>query len=120
MATIQERKKKNGKTTYTATIRVKGHPPITATFEKKTLASKWIQETEPKIREGRYFTEYEAKKHTLNELIDRYIEVELPKRNKNDHKKYKMQLEWWKKQIGSYTLGKISSCSKEITRYDFG
>ena len=78
MATIQERKKKNGKVTYTATIRVKGHPPITATFEKKTLASKWIQETEPKIREGRYFTEYEAQKHTLNELIDRYIEVELP------------------------------------------
>ena len=50
MATIQERKKKNGKVTYTATIRVKGHPPISATFDRKSDANRWIQETEPKIR----------------------------------------------------------------------
>lgn len=119
MATIQERKKKNGKVTYTATIRVKGHPPISATFDRKSDANRWIQETEPKIRQGRYFEEREAQKHTLNELIDRYIEIELPKRNKNDHKKYKMQLEWWKKQIGSYLLSKItpallSECKQKL------
>ena len=66
MATIQERKKKNGKVTYTATIRVKGHPPISATFDRKSDANRWIQETEPKIRQGRYFEEREAQKHTLN------------------------------------------------------
>ena len=38
MATIQERKKKNGKITYTATIKVKGHPPISATFDRKSDA----------------------------------------------------------------------------------
>jgi len=119
MATIQERKKKNGKVTYTATIRVKGYPHLTATFDKKTLANRWIQENESKMKQGKYLDEYEAKKHTLNELIDRYIEIELPKRNENDRQKYKMQLEWWKKQIGSYLLSKVtpallSECKQKL------
>ncbi len=122
MATIQERTKKKGDktiTVYKACIRVKGYPTKTATFEKKTAAQRWIAQNEPAMKEGRHITDYEAKKHTLNELIDRYIRIELPKRKAADHQKYKMQLEWWKKHIGKYLLTKItpallSECKEKL------
>jgi len=44
MATIQERTKKNGKKTFTATIRIKGYKPLSATFERLTDAKRWIAE----------------------------------------------------------------------------
>lgn len=108
MAEIKERIKKNGKKTYTACIRIKGYKPMYATFERKSDAQMWIQDYEPRMKRGKQITDYEATKHTLEELIDRYIAVELPKRKPTDHQKYKMQLEWWKKHIGKYLLSKIT------------
>lgn len=108
MATIQERKKKNGKSTFTATIRVKGYAPLSTTFDRKSDARLWIQEHEPDMKKGKHIKDYEANKHTLDELIDRYIEIELPKRNKSDHKKYKMQLSWWKDKIGHCLLSNVT------------
>lgn len=119
MATIQERKKKNGKTTYKVVIRVKGYPTLTASFDKLTSARQWIGENEPQMKAGKHLTDYEAKKHTLNELIDRYIKIELPKRKKHDHQKYKMHLNWWKKQVGKCLLSKLtpallSECKEKL------
>ncbi len=108
MATIQERKKKNGKTTYTATIRVKGYPPMTATFDRKSDARLWVQEHEPEMKKGKHIKDYEAKKHTLAELIDRYIENELPQR-KSDQQKFVTHLTWWKDKIGYYNLSRIDN-----------
>ena len=108
MATIQKRIKKDGTVVFKAVIRVKGYPTMTASFDKKTAARTWIGQHEPLMKEGRHITDYEAKKHTLNDLIDRYIAVELPKRKPTDHQKYKMQLEWWKSHIGKYLLSKVT------------
>ena len=55
MAVIQERKDKNGKIRYRALVRLKGYPAQSATFERKTDAKKWGQDTESAIRHGRYF-----------------------------------------------------------------
>lgn len=119
MATIQKRVKKDGTVTYKAVIRVKGYPTMTASFDKKTAAQKWIGQHEPAMKEGKHITDYEAKKHTLNDLIDRYIAVELPKRKPADHQKYEMQLTWWKNHIGKYLLSKItpallSECKEKL------
>lgn len=119
MAEIKTRYKKNGKKSYTACIRIKGYKPMYATFEKKTDAEKFITDHEPLMKAGKHITDYEAKKHTLNELIDRYIAIELPKRKQADHQKYKMQLEWWKEHIGMYLLSKItpallSECKEKL------
>lgn len=119
MATIQKRVKKDGTITYKAVIRVKGYPTMTATFEKKTQATQWIGEHEPLMKAGKHISDYEAKKHTLNELIERYIEIELPKRKPHDQKKYKMQLKWWNEHIGKYLLSKItpallSECKEKL------
>lgn len=107
MAYIQERKNGDAQITYRVQIRLKGFPIQTATFERKTDAKRWAQQTEAAIREGRHFKTSAAKKHTLAELIDRYIRDVLPTKPKS-LKKQTAQLNWWKEQIGSYALADIA------------
>ena len=108
MAWVQKREKKNGKTTYTALIRVKGYPAMSATFERLTDARSWAAENEAQMKRGKRIKDVEARKHTLAELIDRYIEHELSKR-KTDHQKIEMHLNWWKDKIGAYLLSDVTS-----------
>lgn len=107
MATIQKRTRKTGKTTFTATIRIKGYKPLSATFDRATDAKTWIQENESKMRKGKHIKEIEARKHTVAELIDRYLEHEVEYR-KSDKEKFKMHLAWWKENIGFYILSDIT------------
>jgi len=107
MAEIKERLKKNGKKSYTASIRIKGYPALTATFDRLTDARLWVNDNESKMRKGKHITEVEAKKHTLADLIERYIANELKRRN-TDQQKFEMQLNWWKKEIGAYLLSGIT------------
>lgn len=108
MATIIQRKNKKGEIYYQAKIRMKGFPPKSASFKSKTKAVIWSNSIETAMREGRYFKTVEAKKHTLSELIDRYIQYKLPHR-KSDHKKFEMQLNWWKDRLGAYLLSDIKA-----------
>lgn len=109
MAEIKKRfSKRKNKCTYTASIRIKGYPNITQTFERLTDAKNWASKTESDIRRGISLNELESRKHTLNELINRYIEIELPKR-KSDKKKFEMQLNWWSNEIGDYFLSSITT-----------
>lgn len=103
MATIQERIDKDGKTKYRALVRMKGYPPQSATFARKTDAKRWAADVESAIREGRHFKTVEAKKHTLGDLIDRYTEETLPYKTAITADRQRPQLIWWKQQIG-YTL----------------
>lgn len=102
MATIKKRTDKNGKIRYQAIIRLKGTPTQTATFSKITKAKEWIQQIESAIRECRHFKTSESKKHTLAEMIDRYIEQFNISKTKLQH------LNWWKSKIGSLTLANIA------------
>ena len=124
MAVIQERKSADGKVKYRVLIRMKGYPPQSATFERKSDAKKWAQDTESNIRNDRHFITAEAKKHTLAELIDRYIEFVLPTKPKV-YRDQLQQLTWWKAQLGPYLLShvtpaKIAECRdrllNEVTR----
>ena len=108
MATIKERKAKDGTARYTAEIRLKGYPPQAATFKRKTDAKKWIQDTESAIRDGRHFKTVEAKKHTLAELIDRYSKDVLSKKTKAQAKKQEQQLNWFKNRIGYLVLAEVT------------
>jgi len=107
MASITKREGKKG-TTYKATIRMKGYPTQTETFKRMTDAKRWAADTESAISQGKHFQTIEAKKHTVSELIDRYIKVEIPKKPKSGHKQ-KAQLEWWKQQIGHKALSAITT-----------
>lgn len=103
MAYIETRKDSGGNTSYRVQVRLKGFPTQTATFERKTDANKWAQQTESAIREGRHFKTVESKRHTVEEMIDRYIKSVLPTKG-SQKENQKPQLEWWKKKVGSYTL----------------
>ena len=103
MASIKARKHKDGKIHFHVQIRMKGYPHQNASFLRKTDADRWIQQTEAAMREGRHFKTTEAKKHSLAQLIDRYIEDVLPTKKKSESRQ-KAQLLWWKEQIG-FTLG---------------
>lgn len=80
---IYERIGKDGKKSYQVIVRLRPHPPQSDSFERLTDARKWQENTKAAIREGRYFKTVEAKKHTLGDLVDRYIREELPKKPKS-------------------------------------
>ena len=103
MAVIEERRSKKG-VSYRVKIRLKGHKPQEATFERKTDAKNWAKSTESAIREGRYFKCAEAKKRTLAELIDKYIETVLPHKSESMRSAQTNQLAWWKNNAGYYVL----------------
>jgi integrase len=107
MGSFKTKKDKDGKLHYYAQVRIKGFPPQNAAFTRKTDMDRWIQQTESAIREGRHFKTVEAKKHTVGEMIDRYIRDVLPTKKKSE-KKQTAQLTWWKEQIGCYLLSDIT------------
>lgn len=106
MANIQEVIGKTG-TKYRVLIRLKGFPPQSATFARKTDAKKWAQDTESAIRDGRYFKTAEAKRHTAAEMIDRYIKEKLS--SKKSAEDIERHLLYWRSQIGAYYLSDVTT-----------
>lgn len=107
MATITKRITKSG-VRYVAQVRLKGHPPQAQTFERKTDARDWAQETEANIRSGRTAVLVGLQKHTLAELIDRFVEDILPGKPAVEEM-YKGHLAWWKKELGATYLRELTS-----------
>jgi len=95
-------------TSYRVMVRLKGHPPQYATFSRKTDASKWAQDTESAIREGRYFKTAESKRHTLGEMLDRYQGEVLALKSESKRRDQDRHLRWWKENLGHYTLADIT------------
>jgi hypothetical protein len=109
MARIKTRTATDGTARYTAEVRLKGYPAQTATFKRKTDATKWIQNTESAIREGRHFKTTESKKHTLGDAIERYIVDIAPTKFKPNELRIRIPiLNWWKSQIGYCLLSDLS------------
>jgi integrase len=108
MASIFERKDKDGRTRYRVQVRIKGAPAQRETFDRKTDARLWAQQTEAAIREGRHFKTTEAKKHTFGTLIDRYMRDVLPTKKKSEERQG-AQLLWWKRELGSMSLADVTS-----------
>lgn len=106
MKGIEKRTNKDGSFTYRARVRIKGHPSVSESFSSLTLAKKWKRDTESAIERGRFQFSSLAKKHTLAELIDRYIENILPTKPKNARND-KQQLLWWKQELGHCLLSDI-------------
>jgi integrase len=106
MATIRQRTRKDGSTTYHVQVRLMGHGAQTETFRTKSHAKRWAQQTEAAIKEGRYFKTREAQRHTVAEMIDRYIASVGD--DKKDAKNQAQQLRKWKDRIGEYVLADVT------------
>ncbi len=107
MGTLQERRDKEGNTSWRAQVRLSGFPAQSATFKRKTDARKWIQDTEAGIRAGRHFPTHEARKHTLAALIDRYA-AQVQLKNPKAYPKQAQILGWWKERLGAYALSNLT------------
>jgi len=118
MASIQKRITKDGRVSYRALVRVKGHPVNSATFNKRSDAVKWGQEREAEFRLKKYFPIISNNgKRNLGKLIDQYLYKVLP--DKKDIARQTIQLNWWKAQLGNFKLCDISSstiseCRKKL------
>lgn len=108
MGTIREYKKKDGTISYHAEVRLRGHSIQRESHRTRTLAKKWIQDTESAIRDGRHFKTAEAKRHTLGELIDRFIMQWLPQHPKQRLKQTAL-LNWWKQHHGHLLLSDLTA-----------
>jgi integrase len=106
MANIEKRCTSDG-TKFRVRVRLKGYPVQTATFKRLTDAKQWAKTTESAILEGRHFKTNQSKKHTLAELIDRYIDDVLPLKPKSKDSQ-ETQLTWWRTEIGDYTLANVT------------
>lgn len=71
------------------------------------MQKKWAQSTESAIRENRHFKTNEARRHTLADLIDRYIKDVIPSKPKSA-KVQMQQLGWWREMLGQYSLADIT------------
>jgi integrase len=107
MATTEKRTNTEGKISYRVKVRLRGYPTQSATFDRLTDAKRWIQDTESAIREGRHFKTSEAKKHTMGNLIDRYIREILSQKPRSIASQT-TQLTWWKNSLSSFLLSDIT------------
>lgn len=70
-------------------------------------AKNWATQEEAKRRQDRYFPEKFKQKHTLAELIDRYIQDILPSIKSEENAL--LHINWWKLKLGKFTLNHVSS-----------
>jgi len=103
MPTIIERVSPQGAVSYQVKVRVRGYPPANATFKTKTAAKQWGQKVKAEMREDKYFPAAKAKKRTVADLIDCYLE-HLAKTNPSRHGDVKSILDWWKGELGHIVL----------------
>ena len=108
MAYIREAKKNNGQKVYYARVRVKGYKEISATFDRLTDARIWANRIESDMKTGKYIDISESIKHTLGDLIDKYLKEKLSQRRKAEQITFKNQLLWWKSEIGDIMLKEIT------------
>jgi len=108
MASIRKRTGQDGSISFRVEICLKSFKRQSATFQPSTDTKKWASSTESAIREGRYFKIAEARKHTLSEVISRYIKEVLPNKKSYGANIQKTQLHWWEEQLGHNILGDVT------------
>lgn len=120
MATITKRVNKKGKPTYRVRVRLRGHPAVSATFDRLTDAKEWARQTGADIRAGRYLDKKEAQRRTLNDLFDEYEKRRLPMKKERTQIDQRQQIKWWRGEIGALTLAnttpaRINDCINKMS-----
>jgi integrase len=104
---IRKYQKKDGSITYHAEVRRKNAQPLRESFRTLTDAKNWVRKMESSILDGKHVPDNRARKQTLSDLIDRYINLHLSKfpsrlKDQTSH------LNWWRENYGSRTLIEIT------------
>lgn len=105
MAAIEKRQGDDGATRYRVKIRLRGHEPVSATFDRLTDARTWAAQTETEIKANRYFGA--AKRHTVKELIEAYEREAVP--TLKSARAVTLRLKYWKDAIGHLLLSDLNA-----------
>ena len=108
MPTIRDRGKP-GKGRFQVQVRMAGFPARTASFPTKRLAERWAVTIEAEMVEGKHFRNVEARRRTLGEAIDKYLETELAKKRTPAKAMHGFTLPWWKARAGSIKMADITA-----------
>jgi integrase len=104
---IRKYEKKDGSISYHAEVRRKNAKPLRESFRTLTEAKNWVRKTESSLLDGKHIPDNKARKHTLSDLIDRYVSIHLskfPRRMKDQA----AHMNWWKENYGRKTLIEIT------------
>jgi len=107
VANIQQRRSKDGLTTYRVQVRKSGFPAQTATFARKTDARAWAAATEAAIDRGKHLPRRDAQRRTLADLVDRYLE-HVARTKPHALTKQTQLLSFWKAHLGRYALAHVT------------
>ncbi len=111
MARILKRKSKNG-WSYTATVRVKGHPSVNRTFDTRGAALAWAAKTTEIIKAKKYKDLRLALKISFKDAIDKYLSNISSKKAVTTHMREKASAKRLLEHIGRDTsLGTISAAT---------
>jgi integrase len=115
MATIEKRTLDDGTHSYRVKIRIKGCKPQTASFNKRADANEWATKTEADLKRGLYFDDHNARKYTLKDAIDKYLEFCELDNVKRFTQQRRKQLAWWADRMGHNFLADIKA--EKINEY---
>ena len=104
MASIEKRVSDDGATSYRVKVRLRGHEPVTATFQRLTDAKTWAAQTETELKANRYFGA--SKRHAVKDLLDRYENDAVP--HLKSARDVKKRLSVWRDRIGNLLLSDLS------------
>jgi integrase len=106
MPTIRERAKADGTRIFHVQLRLAGFPARTASFPTRRHAERWAKTVEAEMIEGKHLRNVEARRRTLADATDRYLEHEVSKLR--DGKMHRQNLPYWREHIGYLKLSDIT------------
>jgi hypothetical protein len=103
MAAINVHQAKDGTMTYRVRVRRRGQPTQTASFSTLKAARQWAPMIEGDIIAGRHFPNKKPK-HTLNELLDRYVQEIMPRKRLETQHSHRPVVTFWQQKLGHKLL----------------
>ncbi|MBK0399068.1 site-specific integrase [Limibaculum sp. M0105] len=91
---------------WKAVVRRRGVQTVSQSFKRKTDAEAWARNIEAGIDAGRFRDGRQARKHTVGELIERYISEIIPL--KRSGKVQIQQLGFWRRHLGALRLSELT------------
>lgn len=116
MATIRERRTSAGEKRFCVEIRRRGSRPIRRTSRRKTAARSWARRVETELETKRVLPYLESERHTVAELVDRYLEEGMTSLAPEEQRNRRNHLQWWRHRLGHLTLVDLSPAAIAETR----
>ena len=109
MATIRQRKNRDGSRSWQVQIRRKGHAPISRTFDSKREAEQWSRGQERSMDLGEYKDLKVAQALSLADALDRYTETRERSGKPLSGQSMRMVSKWKRHRLASVSLAHLTA-----------